>query len=62
MIKFLQPTYYASIVYKTNFRNIAEQNVQRFDFDLPKPKHHDFIYGDIKVVIQSYPIQRRAKF
>lgn len=37
-------------------------NEHRFNFDLPKPKHQDFIYGYIKVVIQSYPIQRRVKF
>lgn len=57
MIKFLQSVYYAyaSIIYKTNFRNIGEQNAYMFNFDLQK---HDFIYIIIKVIIQPYPPQR----
>lgn len=57
MIKFIQSVYYAyaSIIYKTNFRNIGEQNAYMFNFDLQK---HDFIYIIIKVIIQPYPPQR----
>lgn len=57
MIMFLQYVYYAyaSIIYKTNFRNIGEQNAYLFNFDLQK---HVFIYIIIKVIIQQYPPQR----
>lgn len=57
MIMFLQYVYYAyaSIIYKTNFRNIGEQNAYLFNFDLQK---HVFIYIIIKVIIQPYPPQR----
>lgn len=53
---FIQTTYYATIVNKTNFRNICEQNIHRFIFICENIM--TFIHRDVKVVIQSHPPRR----